>query len=199
MRLEPADRRAHAGDNRRRIAARPDEQRRRRAHHALERKVEVGARLVGQRRAADVADDADDLRFHVAEADAMAERLLAGEMAVGGGLADDHDRRAGRVARLEQAAGCAAGICSARKYPRDASCQPTSGGRCPAASGRSTRCSGAVQLLPVSGVTIAAPTVSTSGSASIASNARRRTHAAPRRRRSGLPAATAAGSARRPA
>ena len=45
----------------------------------LEREIHVGARLVGQRGAADVADDADDLGVLVAELDCRPTALSPGK------------------------------------------------------------------------------------------------------------------------
>ena len=72
-----------------------------------EREIHVGARPIGQRGAADVADHADDFELAVAAAQAVADRDLAREdtrRAID--FADDHRRdRRGAIAMLEQAAG----------------------------------------------------------------------------------------------
>ena len=77
----------------------------------LERKVEIGARTVAQRRAADVADAPDDLRRAVAQPDALAHRVLAGEEACGERIAHDHDRRAVEVSRASNSRPSRSGIC----------------------------------------------------------------------------------------
>ena len=158
---------------------------------ALERKVEIGARRVAQRRAADVAD----ARRRSPPCCRPALMRLPtgfspGKKRCGERVADDHDRRASmRVARVEQPSGAQrnlerAEIAARRRLPAHF--------RRPLPRARSDapgRTSGAVQLLPVSGVTAAAPTVSTSGERfDRGEDARCRARRARAARRSGRPA-----------
>src|SRR5262249_26293632 len=72
---------------------------------SLAGEVQVGPRLVGEARAPDVADDADDLGFGLAELDVVADGAIAIEKPPGDGLTDDDDRRAaGPVPTVQEAA-----------------------------------------------------------------------------------------------
>ena len=185
LRLDRPQRRAHRRDRRARIAGGADEERRPVLRRLLGGKVHVGARRIGQRGAADVADDADDLgRAVVPELDAAPDRILAREESLLDRFADDDDgerRRDDRWCRtaVPRAAGSAARR-SSRRW-RTATRRPADA--VPRAPERSARSNGTVQLLPVSGITTPAPTASTPSrrrSPSKRARVERRARAAPR-------------------